>query len=418
MTLAIGIWLAAYLIGAIPFGYLVARARGIDIFAHGSGNIGATNVARVLGKRLGVLVFLLDFAKGAGPVLAALALKKCLDSEEAPWLLAGALEVGAGLAAFLGHLFPIYLRFKGGKGVATGAGVVCVLFPLPALGAVTVWVVMLLATRYVSLASLAAALALVLLQLASAPRLEVDDPKTLFCVLAAALVVVRHRGNIARLWHGTETRIPENQPMNQFGRTLHVLALGLWFGTAVFFSLVVALSLFSTFESLGQKPAGEREPWFPLARDFEKKTELVDGPREQGSRAAGYAVGPLFSWYFLLQGVCGFIALATSWPWQKLAKLHRWRVNLLLVALITVVIGWRLERHVVADLRGPRNEATETYLRTGQGLQEMKDARAAFLQWHSISLMLNFGTLVLVAAAMALAARLPTEENPSNQPAT
>src|SRR5262245_45708280 len=155
----------SYLIGAIPFGYLVARARGVDIFAHGSGNVGATNVARVLGKRLGILVFVLDFAKGAGPGLVALALKLPVHSEQ---MLpqTGGLEVRGGLAAFLGHLFPVYLRFKGGKGVDTGAGVVAVLFPLPALGAIIVWIVMLLAGRYVSLASLAAALTLVLLHIA------------------------------------------------------------------------------------------------------------------------------------------------------------------------------------------------------------------------------------------------------------
>src|ERR1017187_1956968 len=100
--------LAGYLIGAIPFGYLVARARGVDIFQHGSGNIGATNVGRILGRPFGVLVFVLDFAKGAVPVLAALIVAKYTPDGRAGWR-DGWLEVLTGLAAFLGHLFPIYL---------------------------------------------------------------------------------------------------------------------------------------------------------------------------------------------------------------------------------------------------------------------------------------------------------------------
>src|SRR6266446_5037895 len=113
--------LAGYLIGSIPFGYLVARSRGVDIFRHGSGNIGATNVGRVLGKRFGIFVFVLDFAKGAVPTGIA---RSVAGSAE------DLLPVAAALAAVIGHMFPVYLRFKGGKGVATGAGVVFVLLPL------------------------------------------------------------------------------------------------------------------------------------------------------------------------------------------------------------------------------------------------------------------------------------------------
>src|SRR5262245_39012280 len=105
--------LVAYLADAVPFGYLVARWRGIDIFAHGSGNIGATNVARVLGRKFGVLVFCLDFLKGVLPTLAALRLSDALQPDLPP----DTLPVTAGVCAFLGHLFPIYLRFHGGKGV-------------------------------------------------------------------------------------------------------------------------------------------------------------------------------------------------------------------------------------------------------------------------------------------------------------
>src|SRR6266852_4551303 len=121
--------LAAYFIGAIPFGYLIARSRGVDIFRQGSGNIGATNVGRVLGPAFGIVVFVLDFAKGAVPVAVAAWTAGRLDSG----LPRDSLEVTAGLAAFLGHLFPVYLRFRGGKGVATGAGVMMVLVPIPAV---------------------------------------------------------------------------------------------------------------------------------------------------------------------------------------------------------------------------------------------------------------------------------------------
>ena len=140
MLTAILLILAGYLIGAIPFGYLVARGRGVDI-RPGSLNIGATNVGRVLGWNLGILVFLLDFAKGSLPVLAAR-----LVSSPTDWP-ADTLPVSTGVAAFLGHMFPVYLRFRGGKGVATGAGIVAVLLPLPLLGSLLVWLAVVLATH-------------------------------------------------------------------------------------------------------------------------------------------------------------------------------------------------------------------------------------------------------------------------------
>src|SRR5436190_23752599 len=236
----------SYLVGAIPFGYLVARAHGVDIFRAGSGNIGATNVWRVLGWRWGVLVFLLDFAKGAGPTLVA----KWLD----PVFLPDTLPVVAGVAAFLGHLFPVYLGFRGGKGVATGAGVIVVLLPLPALAAILTWIVCIAAFRYVSLASLVAAVVLCLVYLAetSAPFEMPAVILSVFCLLAVSLVFVKHRSNIFRLLHGTENSLPDRPAMRHLSKTFHVLAVGLWFGMAVFFSFPVALTLFSTFEKEAQ----------------------------------------------------------------------------------------------------------------------------------------------------------------------
>ena len=196
--------LAAYLIGAIPFGYLVARMRGINIFEHGSGNIGATNVGRVLGRRLGILVFALDFAKGAGSVLLAILLGRCVLDEL--WQR-GYIEVAAGLAAFLGHLFPIYLRFHGGKGVATGAGAVLVLVPIPFLIGLLVWMVVVAVSRMVSLASIVAVLALCVAQLCQPSAWDWAEPRTWFCVVAGALVVAKHHANIVRLINGTESRL-------------------------------------------------------------------------------------------------------------------------------------------------------------------------------------------------------------------
>jgi glycerol-3-phosphate acyltransferase PlsY len=407
-VLALLIWLAAYLVGAIPFGYLVARRRGVDIFQAGSGNIGATNVGRVLGKKLGILVFLLDFAKGALPVAAVLSLKNALPGQ--PLFERGWLEVGAGLAAFLGHLYPVYLRFHGGKGVATGAGVVTVLLPGPTLAAVVAWVTVASATNYISLASLAAAAILCGVHLAAVGSLDGTDPRTFFCFLAGTLVFVKHRANVIRLFHGTENKIRWGNAMRN---VLHVLALGLWFGSAVFFTFVATPSLFQTFERLGK--AEERPAWFSRPSIYSRADGAIDGPKEQGTRAAGYAVGPLFPVYFLLQGVCGFIAAWTALAWSRErpgVKIHKWRTTLLLLGLVTVLAGWPLE-HKVAELRDPRNRAVDAYLSadtTTEALAQMQAARSDFGRWHFYSLMLNFATVLLVTGGMALAAYLPPSD--------
>jgi acyl phosphate:glycerol-3-phosphate acyltransferase len=388
LPLAALVVLAAYLVGAVPFGYVVARSRGVDIFQHGSGNIGATNVGRVLGKKFGVLVFLLDFAKGALPTAVAAGL-----AGRAADFPPDTLPVAAGLAAFLGHLFPIYLRFRGGKGVATGAGVVAVLLPLPTVGAFLAWLAVLCLTRYVSLASVVAAVSLAVVRLAVTPRPFAAAHLTLtaFCVVAAGLVVLRHRSNLARLARGTENHLPESPAMLQFTKVLHVLAVGLWFGSAVFFSFVAALVLFHTFESLGNVPADQRPTWVPVAEPFDK---------EKGTRLAGAAVGPLFPWYFLIQGVCGLLALATALPWSRAkpsARVHRVRTAVLLLAMLTVVAGWPLVQHV-SDLRAARYAADPAVAEA---------ARAAFGRWHAYSLLLNMVTIGLATVAMALTAWLP-----------
>ncbi len=398
--------LAAYLIGAVPFGYLIARARGVDILREGSGNIGATNVGRVLGRRFGTLVFVLDFAKGAVPT----ALARAVAGEGLPDLLPAAV----GLAAFLGHLFPVYLRFRGGKGVATGAGVVAVLVPEPAAGALLVWFAVLLAARYVSLASLAAAVALAGLRLALVPEPFAQDNVVLstFCLVAAGLVALRHRANVGRLLRGNENRLRETRTMLLLAKTMHVLALGLWFGTTIFFSFVVGLSLLRTFEGLTEKEA--RPFWLPVPPELNRASPGPSFPdplrKEQGSRIFGAAVGPIFPWYYGIQLVCGVLATATAFAWYHDGTVHKARFFALAAALVAVGIGWWLE-HKVGARRVVRSETSDAVLQAASPTPEMLkaavQARADFGRWHGYSLLANFAAILLVLVGMALAAQLP-----------
>ncbi|MDB6168591.1 MAG: plsY [Verrucomicrobia bacterium] len=190
-----------YFLGAIPCGYLVARAKGVDIFAVGSKSPGATNVRRVLGPGPGNLVFALDALKGAAAAGWPLAWAGFFRGEAAldplPAMIAGLF------GALLGHSFSCFTRFKGGKGVATGAGGFLVLFPSGALIAATVWAVTAALTRYVSLASMLAALALTV----AAWLLHVRPILLGMCAAVMLFVAIRHRANISRLIAGTETKI-------------------------------------------------------------------------------------------------------------------------------------------------------------------------------------------------------------------
>jgi acyl phosphate:glycerol-3-phosphate acyltransferase len=414
---------AGYLIGGIPFGYLLARSRGVDIFQHGSGNIGATNVGRVLGRRFGILVFVLDSCKGAMPALAGLEIADALSIE--PRTLLG---VAAGLGAFVGHLFPVYLRFRGGKGVATGAGVVVVLLPVPALAALVTWVVMVAVFRYVSLASLTAAAVLLAVFLGTAPLPPGGDQVILglFCLIAFTLVFVKHRSNILRLLRGTENRLPDGPTMRTFSKTVHVLAVGLWFGMAVFFSFPVALSLFSTFEAQAQQ--NSRPSWFPLPPDYRLDPALQ---KDQGTRAAGFAISPLFDHYFLWQGICGLLATVTALGWTRAEpgrRVHAFRIGVLMLAVTTVILGWPLEREVGA-LRLARNDASDNLMQqlkwsaaapgdpaakaaVDKARETSASVRKDFGTWHLWSLLLNMVTIVLVTIAMALTVQLPVAAQP------
>lgn len=220
MTAAHAILLAlvplAYLLGSVPFGLMVARTRGIDPRQAGSGNIGATNVGRLLGRKYFAIVFTLDLVKGLLPMLAAAGVLATFAMTQPSyraqdyglWLLVG-------FAAISGHMFSVFLKFKGGKGVATSAGVILGLFPyytIPAVFAILAFVIVFMLTRYVSLASIigSALFSLAYLAIGLAlhwPVFGEQWPLLVFAVLMGAMIIYRHRGNLARLRAGTESRI-------------------------------------------------------------------------------------------------------------------------------------------------------------------------------------------------------------------
>lgn len=188
--------LVAYVAGATPFGFLAGKMRGVDLRQHGSGNIGATNALRILGKPVGISVLVLDVLKGLLPVLLA------MEASALP-----AIHVATALAAILGHNYTFWLGFKGGKGIATTAGAILPIMPWALLVAIATWVVALLATRYVSVASIAAAVVIPVTLVAQSLLTASWNPAVMgFALLASALAVWKHRGNIARLRRGEENR--------------------------------------------------------------------------------------------------------------------------------------------------------------------------------------------------------------------
>ena len=197
--------LFAYLLGSLPIGLLVGRmVKNIDVRDYGSGNIGASNVWRTMGPLWGVAVFLFDFGKGYLPTVMTVQMHE-RQPDLSSWL-----PVAAGLAAILGHNFSPFLRFKGGKGVATSLGVVFGLAPGAAAIGFVVWGVSLALTRYISLSSIIASLA-------TSAILVVffhDLPHTVFALLVAAFVVFKHRPNLARLQAGTEPKVKLNRKPN------------------------------------------------------------------------------------------------------------------------------------------------------------------------------------------------------------
>jgi glycerol-3-phosphate acyltransferase PlsY len=209
----IGIIALGYLLGSIPSGYLVAKARGIDIRTVGSGNIGATNVFRMVGRKDGIFVFLCDAGKGFAAVQIAMQLTRAhpvytqLRQMDYTLLTPAMAAIIAAVACLIGHSFPLWLGFKGGKAVATSAGVLIGMLPVATLIAVGIWAAAFFTTRYVSLASIIAAIALPIVVLSLMLFGWVEGWSFFYFALAAALLVIwRHRSNIQRLIAGTEHR--------------------------------------------------------------------------------------------------------------------------------------------------------------------------------------------------------------------
>lgn len=222
------LWLCpifAFLLGSIPFGLIIARARGINIREHGSGNIGATNVLRVVGKKYGIACLLLDALKGFIPVLIAVSLihfpgmKNPLSitqlssySQDFPMLTAQIVQVLTGLCAILGHNYSPWVGFKGGKGIATSAGVLIALMQAAIVILIAVWLAVFLVSKYVSLASIVTAAVLPLVTLwgswlhGKIQNGTWNKPLFIFTLIIAILAIWKHRANIERLRTGTEHR--------------------------------------------------------------------------------------------------------------------------------------------------------------------------------------------------------------------
>ena len=191
MLIIFSTWVFAYALGSIPFGVLFARTQNIDLRAHGSKNIGATNVARLIGKKAGALTLLGDTFKG----WLGVAIVSLVSND--PFTVAG-----AGIMVFLGHLFSFFLKFKGGRGVATGLGVHLYIMPTQTLGAVAVFFFTLLVSKYISLSSIIASIALPIF------GIFFDIPFAYKCMslVIATLIICKHHGNIRRIFKGTEPR--------------------------------------------------------------------------------------------------------------------------------------------------------------------------------------------------------------------
>jgi glycerol-3-phosphate acyltransferase PlsY len=206
----------AYLLGSIPFGLLLAKAHGKDLRSIGSGNIGATNVSRALGRKWAYVCFALDVLKGMVPMLVTLALAQPVSTlSQTHQVVVLFLWLAVGCAAIIGHIFPLYLKFKGGKGVATSFGVALGLWPyytICAAFAIAVWIAAVLIWRYVSLASIAGAVAFPLALIAAIWLTPSWTFAALWPLLIAAIaiplmVIIRHRENVKRLLAGTESKI-------------------------------------------------------------------------------------------------------------------------------------------------------------------------------------------------------------------
>jgi acyl-phosphate glycerol 3-phosphate acyltransferase len=390
--------LVAYLIGAIPMGYWVAKLKGIDIFKVGSGNIGATNVGRVLGRKWGFFVFLFDFAKGALPT--AIALNFPPEIRNGLGIPEG-VPVGVGLMCFLGHLFPIYLNFRGGKGAATGVGTVLILMPWPTLFAVLVFLITLVSSRMVSLGSVlgVVTLSVARLLLTPEPFAESEFALTLFCFAGTGLLVWKHRANLKRIWNGTENCIGAETMGESLTKVLHVLAVGLWAGSGLMFNFLAAPPIFTSFKEVVAGSPSDRTAYVDIAAGLseEKKAQLA-------SALAGSAVGPIFPRFFALHTICTVVATLTAIRFIKQGgRVHRMRLCLCIVGLILVLVGSPISAKV-SELRLERFTNPE--------------AVDAFANWHLLSLGLSSISVLISFVVLALAGFLtcPTSAGTPEKP--
>jgi acyl phosphate:glycerol-3-phosphate acyltransferase len=204
ILLLIAIFIISYLTGAIPWGFVIGKLKGVDIREHGSGNIGATNVTRTIGKRWGVLCFFIDFLKGFLPVIVVKILfPNILFLTSTQISIAIILAV---LGTVIGHMYPIYLKFKGGKGVSTGAGALVAITPYAVICGLVVWVTVFKISKYVSLASIISAVSVAILSfIFSCTNIyPLNTALLYFIVFVAVMAVIKHKSNIKRLLNGTE----------------------------------------------------------------------------------------------------------------------------------------------------------------------------------------------------------------------
>jgi len=386
--------LVAYLIGAIPFGLFLARAKGIDILNQGSGNIGATNVGRVLGAKYGLAVFILDALKGALPAKAGMLY---LDAPFGPEI-AGILM---GASAIFGHLFPIYLKFKGGKGIATSAGAMAILVPIPLALALLTWAAFVSSWGFVSLGSLASTIALCSAQAFIALKSGTPGSMYLlaFTFLATTLVWIKHIPNIRRLWVKQENCVKDSFLWRSIANILLQLSLGIWLGTVVFFTGVIGPGVFNWFEKLCVTDSPPY--WLPTPEAFKTTTPAgFPNPllKEQASRLAGVVVSPAFPIYFSIQVICGITAmiiLAGNRRRNPSGVMGRAMLVCIGMGLLLAIAGWAWEPRVEKD-RIERARLTDQVLFQKEFNKELVQsalkARKDFTNSHLVSLGLNMAS--------------------------
>lgn len=202
----IAIFIVSYLFGAIPWGFIIGKAKGIDIREHGSKNIGSTNITRTLGKKWGMTCFLLDFLKGFLPsFIAVFILPKYFGFAGNYADMSIMLAI---IGSFIGHIFPVYLKFKGGKGVATGAGALLALTPMAVVIGLAGWAIIFKASRYVSAASILSAITVAVMTcvLSVSNIYSISLALQIFIAVICLIAIIKHKSNIVRLLNGTENR--------------------------------------------------------------------------------------------------------------------------------------------------------------------------------------------------------------------